>query len=481
MNKENIITKSISWSFISEVAVKFVSPISNMILARILSPDAFGVIAICNMLISFIDLITDAGFGKFLIQHDFIDEEEKEQYANVSFWTNLLISCIITVFIIFFRSLVAKLLGNPEYGDVIAVASIQLIITSVSSVQLALFRRNFEFSKLFIVRIAVAFVPLFITVPLAIFFKSYWALVIGNLSGAAINAVLLTIFSRWRPQIFYKISILANMFNYSFWSLCEALANWCIFWMDTFIVGRFFGEYELGLYKNSTNMVQSLMGMVSSAVSPVLLSTLSRLKKINKDYMKSFFIIQNFVLCLILPMGIGLFLYRRTATILLFGKQWIEAANIIGEWGVMMMLSVIFYSLPAELYKSIGLPKYLFLSQIIYLMCMVPMCYIGALHGFWTMVFCRCFSIVFQIVISIVFLKIYFKINLRKYFYTFLYPCIATLCMTIFSVIFNSWLNGILEDILGIALSIIIYLAVLLTVAKKQIKENYQFIKTRKM
>ena len=68
------------------------------------------------------------------------------------------------------------------------------------------------------------------------------------------------------------------MFNYSFWSLCEALANWAIFWVDTFIVGSMFSEYQLGLYKNSTNMVQSIMGMLSASMSPVLLSALSRLK-----------------------------------------------------------------------------------------------------------------------------------------------------------------------------------------------------------
>ena len=65
-------------------------------------------------------------------------------------------------------------------------------------------------------------------------------------------------------------------------------------------------------------------------------------------------------------MGIGLFLYRKMATLLLFGSKWGEASNIVGAWGLMMMCSVIFYSFPAELYKSKGIPQMLFLSQCIF-------------------------------------------------------------------------------------------------------------------
>ena len=67
MESENKIQKSMGWSLFSEVAAKFVIPASNMILARVLAPDEFGVVAVCNMLVSFVDLITDAGFGYSMI------------------------------------------------------------------------------------------------------------------------------------------------------------------------------------------------------------------------------------------------------------------------------------------------------------------------------------------------------------------------------------------------------------------------------
>lgn len=78
------------------------------------------------MLISFVDLITDAGFGKYIVQHDFENDKDKENYINVSFWTNLGISVVMTSLIIIFRVQMATMLGHREYANVISIASIQL-------------------------------------------------------------------------------------------------------------------------------------------------------------------------------------------------------------------------------------------------------------------------------------------------------------------------------------------------------------------
>lgn len=477
----NKIQKSIGWSLFSEIAVKFVVPITNMILARVLTPDAFGVVAVCNMLVSFVDLITDAGFGKYIVQHDFKNEQDKENYINVSFWTNLGISVVMTCLIIIFRVQMATMLGHRKYATVISVASIQLIITSISSTQTAIFRRNFEFRKLFIARISVALAPLIITVPLAIMLKTYWALVIGNLCGALVNSIVLSVFSNWRPSFYYNFDLLKRMFSYSFWSLCEALANWTIFWVDTFIVGNNFSEYQLGLYKNSTNMVQSIMGMISASMSPVLLTTLSRLKNDSEKYKKAFLNIHSLMIYLVIPMGIGLFLYRKTATLLLFGSKWGEASNIVGAWGLMMMCSVIFYSFPAELYKSKGIPQMLFLSQCIYLLFMIPICTVTAKVGFWTMVYARCGAIMVQMVIGIVFMIKFFKISLKDYIKSFLYPVAASIVMILISEITGLLLKGMAGDFIGILICALGYLAFVYFVAKDQLLTIIQTIKKEKI
>ena len=163
-NKFLIATK---WSAITEVVAKLVAPITNMVLARIIAPEAFGVVATITMIISFVDMFTDAGFQKYLVQHEFKDEDEKFESANVAFWTNLVISIFLWIIIIVFRDNIANIVGNPGLGNVIAIACVQLLLTSFSSIQMALYRRNFDFKTLFLVRIVSICIPFIVTIPLA--------------------------------------------------------------------------------------------------------------------------------------------------------------------------------------------------------------------------------------------------------------------------------------------------------------------------
>lgn len=481
-NKRNtIVQKSMGWSLFSEIAAKFVTPVTNMILARLLTPNDFGVLAVCNMLITFADIITDAGFGKYLVQHDFKDEKEKKEYANVAFWSNLFISIVLTSLIIFNRASIATLLGNSEYATVIAIASIQLVLTSISSIQTGLFRRTFEYKKLFIARVVVAAVPLAVAVPIAFLTRSYWALIIGNLSSAAINSLLLTGLSKWRPNLYYSFQKLRNMFSFSFWSLCEGLANWAIFWVDTFLVTQFYNEYYVGLYKNSANMVMSIMGMISASMSPVLLSTLSRVKDKKDTFYALFLSIQRIVLYLVLPMGIGLFCYRKIATYILFGSQWGEAQNIVGAWSLMMMLSVIFYSFPAEIFKSKGIPKYLFILQCIYLLIIIPTCVISLKMGFWEFVYFRCTAIIGEIVICFILLKIVIRINPLMLLTNMSRPLMGCISIIIIRFITYRMPSSNLLDFLYMVISGGLYLGVVYLFSANDIRKQVKFIQSIKL
>src|SRR5690606_12687416 len=142
--------------------------ITIMILARILAPEAFGVVATITMIISFTDMFTDAGFQKYLVQYQFESVEEKERNANVAFWTNFVLSILIWGILIVFNKQVANLVGNPGLGIVIIVACVQLPLTSFSSIQMALFRRDFDFKTLFYTRILTVIIPFIVTIPLAL-------------------------------------------------------------------------------------------------------------------------------------------------------------------------------------------------------------------------------------------------------------------------------------------------------------------------
>ena len=205
--------------------------------------EAFGVVATVTMIVSFADMFNDSGFQKYLVQHEFKDEGEKYKNANVAFWTNFGISVLLWIIIIIFREELATLVGNPGLGKVIAISCFQLPLTSFSSIQMALFRRDLDFKTLFLVRVVSVFIPFVITIPLALLGLNYWALIIGTLVIRLSNAVILTIKSKWKPRFFYSIKILKEMFSFSIWSLIEAISIWLTSWVDAFIIGSILNEY----------------------------------------------------------------------------------------------------------------------------------------------------------------------------------------------------------------------------------------------
>lgn len=392
MHDENLnskIANATKWSSITEIMSKIVRPITNMILARILVPEAFGVLATVNMIISFVDMFTDAGFQKYLVQHEFADDDEKYKSAHVAFWTNLCISFVLLGFIVLFREPIARLVGNPGLGNVIAIASLQLPLTSFSSIQMALYRRDFDFKTLFWVRIALLCIPFIVTIPLALLGLSYWSLVIGTLGAEVSTAVILTVKSKWKPKWFYDVRTLKKMFSFSFWALVESIATWFILWADVLIIGSTLSQYYVGLYKTSVTMVNGIMNIIVATMTPILYSALSRLQydpiRFNRMYHK----IQRLISIIVFPLGVGIYLYRDFATRVLLGSQWAEASGIIGIWALTRSIMIVFGNLCSEAYRAKGKPKLSFWAQVFHLVVLIPVCIISAKQGFWSLVYAR--------------------------------------------------------------------------------------------
>lgn len=399
----NTITHSLKWSSLAESSVKLIAPVTMMILARLLTPEAFGVIAVCNMIIYFADILADAGFAKYIVQADFKDKDELNKYATVAFWSHFSLALGLWIIVAIFSPVLASFLGIEGHHDVIIISTLQLILMSMISTQLGVIRRKFEFKKAFVARITTTITIFLITVPLAFITRSYWSLVIGHLGGYIVNAIILVWLTKWIPALFYSVDMLKKMFSFSFWSMMEGLAHWFIFWFDVFIVSQLFSTYLVGLYKNSTSIILSFITMITASISPVLLSTLSRLKNNDSSYTDIYMTVTTLLMYLIFPICTLIFFCRDFVTLVLLGSKWMEGAMIIGCWALMLGVSVFIYSFPAEIYKSKGIPKYLFYYQLTYIIFMVPICIYGAYQSFWNFVYVRCSVVIIQVILFFIF------------------------------------------------------------------------------
>ena len=376
------IVNATKWSVLTEVMAKLVAPISSMVLARLLTPEAFGVVATLNMIIAFAEIFTDAGFQRYLIQHEFEDEEDKDKSTNVAFWSNLIMSFLIWGLIAIFCEPLATLVGSPGLGIVLIVACASIPIAAFSSIQMALFKRDLDFKTLFWRRIAIVIVPLFVTIPLAFWLRSYWALVIGTIAQNLVNALLLTIKSNWRPRLYYSFKRLKDMFSFCSWSIFDSVLVWSTSYLDIFFIGRALNEYYLGIYRTSISTVGQFTSLITASILPVVMPAISRLQDDIPEMRRVLLHFQKYTSILLLPLGVGIFVFRDLVTAVMLGNQWTEAAPFIGLWGLMEAVTVIFARFCSSVYPAVGKPRVSAIVQISHLIVLVPAIIISGQYGF---------------------------------------------------------------------------------------------------
>ena len=391
-NRDEIKLKTASatrWSAFTELCARLASPIVSMVLARLLTPEAFGVVATVNVVISLADMLSDAGFQKFLVQHDFKDKDALYQGTTVAFWTNLVVSFAIWAFISAFSEPFSTLLGSPGYGVAIIAAGASLPLTSFSSIQISLFKREFDFKTLFYARLLSAFAPIAVTVPLAFVFHNSWALIIGTVAVNLCNAVFLTIKSEWKPSAFYSFRIFEEMFSYSWWILLESVTTWATSYLDVLFVGRALSSYYLGLYKTSTSTVGGLMNVVVEATASPLFSALSRTKDNTKLFFETYFSYIRALAFFLVPLGFGIWLYSDLVTKIFLGSQWLEASQFIGLWGLTGTVTYVLGTYCNGLYNAVGKTYLSFTAQLILLAVLIPGVIVAAPFGFEVLVLAR--------------------------------------------------------------------------------------------
>lgn len=472
--------KALAWSTITEVMAKLITPIVNMVLARLLAPEAFGAVATITMVITFAEIFTDAGFQKYIIQHEFNTDEEFDKSTNVAFITNFTVSALFVAVIVLFRNQIASLVGSPGLGDAIAVASFVIILVAFSSIQMARFKRALDFKTLFFVRIGSTIIPLVITVPLAFILRSFWALVIGNLAVNLFNAIVLTIKSSWKPKFFYKFSIFKEMFSFTAWTMLESVLIWLTANIDIFIVGSVLSDYYLGIYKTSMTTISSYMGIITAAIIPVLFSTLSRYQNDEVNFRETFWKFQRYLALIVIPMSIGIVVFRDLVTEILLGEQWKEASGFIGLWGLTSGFIIVFSNISSEVFRAKGNPKLSMLIQVLHMICLVPVVLITVNTSFEILYTCRSLVRLQIIIVAMLLLRFVYKFSISKMLINIIPSAISAIVMGVIGYFLSNINSAIWWQLLSVGICIVAYFTVLLALFPKTRKEIWDIVSTRK-
>jgi len=350
-----VIAKAIRFSFLAEVGGKLIQPLTFLVLANLMSPESFGVVSAAMIVVSFSQVLWEVGFSKVIIQKEHIEQSE----ISTLFWINFSLGLLCGFGIFFFSNQLSSFLfdSNSDIAKVLRYLSLLIIIQSSISIQTSLFQREFNFKRLFQIRLIGTLSQAISSIILVISGLDYMGLVYGLLIGIIIQAILFWRFSKFKPTIPIKFPGIKNDLIFGLWTALSALLGWFYLWVDNFFVVNSFGIIDLGLYRYGNQLPSLFFTLVFGSITPVIYSLFSRVKRdknlLNRILVNSL----QFVAITAIPIAITIKINSNLIEKILFNDEWIGIGAIIGLMSLMHGFSwIVGYN--GEYFRAIGKPKY---------------------------------------------------------------------------------------------------------------------------
>lgn len=351
---KSIFFKALKWSTAAEIASKVVQPVIFIALARLLTPEDYGVMAAAIMITSLTQILCDAGMSKALIQR----QNDIEECASIAFWINLGFALMYSTILFFMAGPIA----NAVFHDVRVVMvlkwmTIQIILGALGSVHTALLQKKMGFKSLFWVRLASVAIPGLCSIPLAIYGFSYWALVAGTLVGQFMQVVILWSIYRWTPQFKFNVSLAKELGAFGLWVSLTGLLVWFYLWADSLVIGAYLGPHDLGLFRTGNMFVIMIFdGVLFGPILPVLYSYFSSLKQDMKKVSDVCSKIIMIIALIGIPLSFILYALADPISTIIFGNKWEGIASVIAIIGIMRGFGWL-AGINGDTYRAIGKPQ----------------------------------------------------------------------------------------------------------------------------
>lgn len=259
------------WRSLERWGALGVSFIVSIVLARLLSPDAYGTIAIVTVLITILDIFLDSGFGNALVQKKDSDDVDFSSvfYFNVGF-------SIVLYFILFLSSpIVADFFNVPELKSIIRIMGLSVIVTGLKNIQQSYVTKNLLFKKFFFATLIGTIIAAFIGILFAYLGFGVWALVAQYLSNNLIDTVILWFTVKWRPRRVFSFERVKKMYPFAWRLLASSLIFQGYTELRQLLVGKFYTKADLAYYNQgykfpnliSTNLNVSIRSIIFPAMS----------------------------------------------------------------------------------------------------------------------------------------------------------------------------------------------------------------------
>ena len=313
--------QSFFWKFVERAGNQIIMLAVQIVMARLLSPNEFGMLAIMIVFINIGNVIVQSGLNTGLIQ---IGKVRDSDYSTV-FWMSFAVSVLLYLGIFVSAPAIADFFELPGLVWPLRVLTLNLVINSYSAIQIAKVARIMDFKKIFVATIFSAVISGVLGVTVALLDGGLWALVIQQLSYQLVNALVLSFQVPWLPRFEFHPDRAALLFRFGWKLLVSGLLDTGYQSLSDLIIGKRFSSADLGQVSQGNKYPQALGVSIDSAIQPVLLSAVSRLQD---DVVKVRQVVRRSLMTstyVVFPAMAMLAVTAEPVTRMLLGEQWMPA------------------------------------------------------------------------------------------------------------------------------------------------------------
>jgi O-antigen/teichoic acid export membrane protein len=370
----------IKWVTTSMASAQLVRFVSTIVLARLLAPELFGLVAMANVALSLVEVIREVGVGTALIQRADAGEVDGDLAANTTFWLSLAVS--LTVFLAAYAAspLIASFFGSDELIEVLRVLFCGFIFDGFAGTPGALLRKRLEFSRHAAIHIVVTIVGAAISIGLAVVGWGVWSLVFGQLIARIVQMVMVFRAARWRPSFRFDREIARQLVGYGKYIWAFSLVSAVSRSLDQLLIGRLLGATSLGVYSMGVNLCKLPANRINSVVLRITFPVLSRMQKDLTLLTSTFLRTLRHVSIVVFPMGVGLFAVADSFVLSVYGPKWeamIPVLQILPFYAVSLSVS----ATTGPVFQAIAKPQVLLYTSILHQVILLAMLFGLADYG----------------------------------------------------------------------------------------------------
>jgi teichuronic acid exporter len=315
------VLSSMIWKLMEYGGAQLIQAIVQIILARLLMPEEYGLVVLVVALILVANVFLETGLNMALIQKKDVDEVD---FSSV-FYLNILIAGILYSALFFMAPYIAGFYKEPQLVSIIRVLSLTLFIGAVNTCQGAFLSRNMMFKKLFLSSLGGTLVAGIVGIAAAYAGWGVWALVVNNVARQLLVTIIIWFTVKWRPQLIFSLERVKSLFSYGSKMMASGLIYTLYENAVSLIIVRAYSPSALGFYNRGSQFPKLIMMNINGSIQAVMLPTLSHYqedRKRVKNMVRRSVMTSSFI---VFPMMAGLAAVADPMVRILLTEKWLPA------------------------------------------------------------------------------------------------------------------------------------------------------------